>query len=165
MVQDAEQFLLRWRLAALAGPFLPVPAKPLMAGVFPPHVVQRMMGSGGVFYLPDTMPVPSRDQLRVMLDGALHRGEKQEHLAEWFDIVRSDNSARNQMDPFARLFELQHYWRILHQRHANAIYRRIGKLKSAFAAIFSVRTEQISQDLTAIRKRLGGDWLERTVVN
>ena len=160
-VHDCDQFLLRWRLSGLAGPCLPIPAEPLMAGVFPAAVVQQLMDSGGVFYIPDTMPIPSRDQLRGMLDDALHSGGKPDHLAEWMEIVRAGNMARNQMDPFVRHFELQHYWRILHQRHASAVHRNVGKLEAAFAKILAVGTQQIHSDLIAVRKRLGSDWLDR----
>jgi hypothetical protein len=132
-----------------------------MAGVFPIDVVKKWMGAGGVFYLPDTMPIPSRDQLRGMLEHALHRGDKPGHLTEWLEIVRADNPARNRMDPFIRYFELQHYWRILNQRHPSAICRKKEKLRNAFGRIFDVGSQQIKRDLADIRGRLGDDWLDR----
>lgn len=158
---ECKPFLLRWRLAGLAGPYLPIPAKPLLAGTFPLTVVQELIAAGGVFFLPDTMPIPSRDQLRDMLDHALHRGDKPVHLEEWLDMVRPDNTARNRMDPFIRYFELEHYWRILRQRHSTAIYRKSGKLESAFATYLRIVDRRIHEDMIAIRKRLGSDWLER----
>ena len=160
-IDDCNQFLLRWRLAGLAGPYLPVPSKPLMAGCFPLSVVQQLMGAGGVFYVPDTMPIPSQCRLRGLLDDALHSGESPEHLNEWLDIVSAGNTAKNKMDPFARTFELQHYWRILHQRHASSISRKIGNCQSVLASIFEVSPTQIKHDLTQIRGRLGDGWLER----
>lgn len=161
-VEECNRMFVRWRLRGLAALYLPMPSKPLMAGVFPLSVVSQLMQAGGVFYLPDTMPVPSRDQLRGLLDHALHRGQHPEHLEEWLEIVRADNMARNRMDPFVRLFEIQHYWRILHQRHASAIYRKTGKLEAAFGGLFGVTEKRIHNDLIRIRKRLGGDWLDRT---
>jgi hypothetical protein len=77
------------------------------------------------------------------------------------EIIRRDNSARNQMDPFVRYFELQHYWRILHQRHPNAIYRKAGKLREAFGNVFGITNERIKEDLKVFRRRLGKDWLQR----
>ena len=156
-----KPFLTRWRLESLAGPYLPVPIKPLMAGVFPYTAMKQMMDAGGVFFLPDTMPIPSRDQLRGMLDHALHKGEKPEHLKGWLDIVGADNMAKNRMDPYIRMFELQHFWRILHNRHASAIHRRTGKLEEAFGKVFNVGTQQIKSDLANIRKQLGIEWLDR----
>jgi hypothetical protein len=133
-----------------------------MAGVFPISVVQQMMEAGGLFYLPDTMPIPSRDQLRGTLEDALHRGERPDHLQEWLEIVRAGNTARNRMDPFARWFELQHYWRILHQRHLSAINRKLGKLEDVFGNVFKVGAQQIHKDLIEIRSILGKDWLDRS---
>ncbi len=132
-----------------------------MAGCFPLSVVQQLMGAGGVFYIPDTMPIPSQSQLRGLLDDALHSGESPEHLNEWLDIVSAGNTAKNKMDPFARTFELQHYWWILHQRHASSISRKIGNCQSVLASIFEVSPNQIKHDLTEIRGRLGDHWLER----
>ena len=160
-VKDASPFLVRWRLSGLAGPYLPAPAKPFFAGTFPISVVQQLAECGGVFFLPDTMPIPSRDQLRGMLDDALHRRENVEHVAKWLDIVRSDNVAKNKMTPFMRYFELQHYWRFLNRRHASAIYRKTGKLEEAFGRVFEVSPRKIHLDMIEIRKRLGSDWLDR----
>lgn len=161
-IDDCNPFLLRWRLAGLAGPYLPIPSKPLMAGSFPLSVVQQLMGAGGIFYVPDTMPIPSQSQLRGLLDDALHGGESPEHLKEWLDIGRAGNTAKNKMDPFARMFELQHYWRILHQRHPSSISRKIGNCQGVLASFFEVSQNQIKHDLTEIRNRLGDHWLERT---
>ena len=86
-VEECNQMFVRWRLCGLAAPYLPMPSKPLMAGAFPFSVVSQLMQSGGVFYLPDTMPVPSRDQLRGLLEHALHRGQHPDHLEEWLEIV------------------------------------------------------------------------------
>lgn len=160
-IAECNPFLLRWRLAGLAGPYLPVPSKPLMAGSFPLSVVQQFMGAGGVFYIPDTMPIPSQSQMRGLLDDALHRGESPDHLREWLDIGRAENMAKNRMTPFVRMFELQHYWRILHQRHASAMSGNIGRCQNALATILKVRPEQIKQDLTEIKNRLGDHWIER----
>lgn len=156
-----EAFLLRWRLQSLAAPYLPVPLQPLMAGMAPWTVVQRLMQVGGLFFLPDTIPLPSRDQLRGMLEHALHRGEQPEHLAEWLHIIRSDNTARNQMDKYARLFEIQHYWRILHARYASALQGNLGRVESALAEAFGVSKETMKADVATIRRRLGTDWRQR----
>jgi hypothetical protein len=159
--EELIPFLKRWRLSSLAGPYLPVPLGPLMAGGLPTTVLSQLAEASGIFFLPDTMPIPSREQLRSMVDDALHRGSSHEHLGEWMEIIRRDNSARNQMDPFVRYFELQHYWRILHQRHPNAIYRKAGKLREAFGNVFGITNERIKEDLKVFRRRLGKDWLQR----
>jgi hypothetical protein len=156
-----EEFFARWRLQSLAGPYLPVPLQALMAGSFPWTVVQHLMRAGGVFFLPDTMPIPSRDQLRGLLDHALHRGEQPDHLNEWLHIIRSSSGARNQLDRFARLFEIQHYWRLLRQRHASALEGNISRVETALARFFGISPASIHADLIEIRDRLGEAWLDR----
>jgi len=159
--EELDAWLLRWRLAALAGPYLPVPAKPLMAGAFPMSIASKLMGAGGVFYLPDTMPIPSRDQLRGMIDNALHKGDKPEHLAEWLEMVDAANLAKNRLDPYMRYFELQHYWRVLHERHRSTIHRKFGSVEEVLAGVLGCGSQQVKRSMNAIRKKLGKDWLDR----
>ena len=104
------------------------------------------MRAGGVFYLPDTMPIPSRDQLRGMLDDALHRKEQPAHLNEWLQMVRAGNSARNQLDPFARAFEVQHYCRVIHQRHPAALINNTGRFEEALARFLNVSSQLGSEN-------------------
>ncbi|PHR90592.1 MAG: hypothetical protein COA78_34950 [Blastopirellula sp.] len=160
-VDQCKEFCTRWRLDDLVAPYLPVPSKPKMAGQIPETILENLFQSGGLFYLPDTIPLPSRDQLRSLLDDALHREDTSEHLAEWQNIIRSDNFAKNQMNPFIRKLELQHYWKLLHQRHSSAINRRIGKLHEIFAERLETTPKQIKNDLTSIKKQLGADWEKR----
>jgi hypothetical protein len=156
-----EEFFTRWRLQSLAGPYLPVPLQALIAGSFPWTVVKHLMRAGGVFFLPDTMPIPSRDQIRGQLDDALHHGEQPDHLSEWLNIVRASNSARNQLDRFARLFEIQHYWRLLCQRHTSILEGNIGRVEIALGRFFGISLGAIHADLIEIRERLGKGWLDR----
>lgn len=153
-------FFCRWRLRGLAAPFLPVPLQPLMAGQMPEVVLQRHLQTGGLIVVPDTFPVPSRDEFRRMLDDALHRSPP-EHLADWMMIIASDNTAKQAISRFARLFELQHYWRVLHHRHPSAFRRKTTVLKQIFASYFETGEQSIHQDLIEIRRRLGDDWIER----
>ena len=157
---DCRRFLLRWCLQGLAAPYLPVPLPPLLAGV-QPKVAMQLMEAGGVFFLPITMPVPSRDELRSALDDALHGGDQPEHLEEWLHIIRSENPAKNSMDKFARRFEVQHYWRILHSRHASALKGNLGKVEEVLAEEFGLKRSTISGDIREIREHLGKDWLDR----
>jgi len=111
--------------------------------------------------LPETMAIPSREQLRGLLVDSLHRGADSQHLDEWLHIIRATNPARTQMDRFARLFEIQHYWRILHARHEAALNGNTGKIEAALGQVFDISTETIHADLIKIRDRLGGAWLDR----
>ena len=156
-----EGFFSRWRLQGLAGPYLPVPLQALLAGSLPLSTFPQLMRAGGVFCLPDTLPLPSRDQLRGSIDDALHRGERPEHLEEWLNIARAGNTARNRLVRFGRLFEIQHHLRLLQKRHPSSLRGNIGRIEKSLAIFLDMKTESIHADLIEIRKRLGKDWLER----
>jgi hypothetical protein len=68
MAADFAAFHARWRLAGLAAPYLPLPLAPQV-----PALGRRDPGpTGGVtIFLPDTFPVPSRDELRDAIEDAL----------------------------------------------------------------------------------------------
>lgn len=156
-----EAFFTRWRLQGLAAPYLPIPLRPLMGGDFPSSVVPQVNRAGGAFCLPDTFPVPG-ESLREMMEDALRGSEPPEHLKEWQELISARNAARKPLVRYARLFELQHYWRILHHRHATVIYRRLRVLKEVLAAFFGVYSNTIHRDLLFIGKQLGKDWVERS---
>jgi hypothetical protein len=138
-------FFARWRLKGLAAPGLPIPLQPLMAGVLPAYIVRQLDDLGGIFFFPDTFPIPSRDELRWLLEDAIHGSDNPEHLSEWMQIVRASNLAKNKIGMYARVFKLQHYWRILQQRHAKALQRRTGKLKEVLASFLGVKAGLIHQ--------------------
>src|SRR3954470_7644293 len=85
---EVVKFLVRWRLLKLPGPQLPEPLKPMMGGKFPGSIIEQLMDAGGLFNIPDIFPIPSRDELRGMLQGAL-RSDNDSHLAQWQAIVHS----------------------------------------------------------------------------
>jgi hypothetical protein len=153
-------FLCRWRLQGLAAPYLPVPLQPQLAGEVPTSVLNRYLQTGGLFVVPDTFPVPSRDEFRGMLDDALH-GSPPDHLAEWMAFVARDNTAKQTITRFARLFQLQHYWRVLHNRHPLALRRKSTVLKQVLASFLKTSEKSIHLDLIEIRSRLGNKWLDR----
>lgn len=156
-VADLHRFLLRWRLSALAAPNLPVPLQPMVPAA--PILMQGPLSQvGRVFYFPDTFPIPSRDLLREVLDDAL-RADPQEHLREWTALIARDNAAKKTINRFGRLFELQHYCRVLHEQHCAALTRNVGRLKAAFAQYFEVTPETIHADFGFLRRRLCDRWL------
>lgn len=154
------EFCVRWRLQGLAGPRIPIPMRPMMGGQFPLAIVAQLMRAGGVFNWPDTFPVFARDELREMLTDALRRPESSEHLAGWHDIIGSSNKAKNQIGSFERRFRLQHFWRLLRERHADVFSRRLNRIERAFAAYFGITESTIHLDRAAIAKALGDDWDE-----
>lgn len=156
-----RQFLVHWRLNEIIGPDLPVPIRPMMAGVFPLSVAEQLMQTGGVFNLPDTFPIPSRDELRTLLATVLRPTDDVSHLSEWFHLIRKDNAAKNTLDKFARLRVIVHYWRVIHSRYSDVLVRRKEKLRLAFAKFLGVSDDTIKLDLRTIQKRLGNGWEHR----
>jgi hypothetical protein len=119
------------------------------------------MNSGGAFVLPDIYSVPSREQLRGMLEDSLHRASSAEHLSDWMKLIAADNAAKKSFAMFARLFEVQHYYRLLHHRHEAALRRKLGPVKDALAAFLEVERRTIDEDLKFLNQRLGPEWIQR----
>ena len=140
-------FCVRWRLQGLAGPRVPVPMRPMMAGQFPLSIVEQLMRAGGVFNWPDTYPIHSRDEMRELLSNALGLfDDEKEHLRGWLKIIAPQSRTKNQINAFHRRFLLQHYWRLLQQRHPLTLKRRIERVDFAFAEFFDADDKSISND-------------------
>lgn len=157
-VRAFENFFIRWRLDGMPAPFAPVP----LSLHFPVCDLRPMVGhmrrGGTTFYLPDIFPVPSRDELRRMLEESLRAETLTDHLATWTEIVQSDNAARNQIGRYARIFEIQHYLRALYIRHRNSLQKKKTALKQALAAFLSVSVDAVEADLQLIAHSLGPKW-------
>jgi hypothetical protein len=156
-----REFLLRWRITELAGPYLPSAMQILTAGFIPQLQLNRLNESGGLLFIPDISPIPSRDELREILEDSLHPREPPDHLSEWFEIIRAKNPAKNRLGRFSRVFELQHYCRIMQDRHGAALVGNLGRWEVAMASYLEVSDETIHQDMILIRSRLGGHWMIR----
>ena len=153
--EAVREFLIRWRLAEIVAPDMPVPHTPVMHGQVPISVVDQIARAGGVFSYPDTFPVPSRDQLRNMVVNANRPDNASDHLAEWYEITSPRNSAKNQLDRFARFRTLCHYWRVLCTRHAANLHRKTDGLNHALGEHLGVSENTIRADVRRIRSRLG----------
>jgi hypothetical protein len=151
--KHASDFLVRWRLIGMAGPRLPIPMRPMLGGQFPLSIVKQLMAAGEIFNLPDTFPIPSRDELRELLDEAV-RSERPDHLGEWMKITGKNNPAKNRIDRFSRVFELHHYWQLLQVRHQPYLRGRLTKLRFVLAQYLGASEDSIRADLGLIR-RLG----------
>ncbi len=157
-----EEFFTRWRLLGMAAPYLPIPLQPLMAGTLPVSVLPQLFRAGGVICIPDTFPIPSRDELRNLLEPILHGGPKPDHLTEWMEFVAKDNVAKRPIAHFGRLLEFQHYYRILHHRHRDVLRGNSKALKRVMARVLQTTEKTVVGDLRLIRQRLGKDWLDRS---
>jgi hypothetical protein len=157
-------FLVRWRLRGLAAPTLPIPIQPLMGGDFPVTILQQLIRAGGVFNWPDIAPIPSREELRDILEDALRGRESPEHLQGWMEIVAGNNTARNQIARYATIFELQHYWRVLCRRYPEIQEGNVERLRFAFAEFLEVSDGKIAADLSLIRDQLGTNWAQMAML-
>jgi hypothetical protein len=155
-----EDFLRRWRLNRLVAPEVPEPIGPYLAPLSASEALRRIHMGGALFHLPDIFPIPSRDELRNVLDDG-RAGDTPEHLVEWATIIRSGNKGKKELYAFGRRFELQHLWRALHQRHGKALHGAGSALLSVMSEQLSVSTGTIRRDLVEIKKRLGPDWYPR----
>jgi hypothetical protein len=156
----------RWELAGLVGPYLPIPLQPrLPVPAQAIHLLPAMVKSGGVFmYFPRTHPIPNRKELRERIEHALSRASAPDHIKAWVDLIDAENPGKNGLHRYVRLFRLQHWWRLIHHRHAPAVIGRIERLQKAFG-IFLIgddpddkNFETIRNDLGFISKRLGRGW-------
>jgi hypothetical protein len=153
-VLATQEFLVRWRLMGLAAKNLPLPLQPQTPVSEPILAMGPAYSAGGLFYFPDTFPVPSRDELRQILDDALHGHVLPEHLHGWLAMIRGDNPAKNQLPRYARLFEIQHYYRIICDRHPD-LRGHSGTLQQGLAQFLNCREGTIAKDLIFIRQRQG----------
>ena len=79
-------------------------------------------------------------------------------------MIRSGNKAKNRLSRFARIFGLQHYWRVLANRHGAGLRSAAGKLDAIFAEWLGVSEGTVRQDRREMTRRLGEKWLERNSV-
>ncbi len=157
-----ERYCARWRLINLLGPFLPVPIGTQFPALAPQISIQNSRSSGyGLAAIPDTQSLPSAEELRSHLE-EIRMASTPEHLREWFAIEGASNPSKNLLARYARVFEVQHYWRVVHLRHSNALHRRQGRLMASLASFLNVSGDAIQRDANLIKERLGhNQWWDR----
>jgi hypothetical protein len=148
--------------------YLPQPMQPQSPVLLPQRASFMLRGGGAMIYLPETAPVPDRDTLREMAEAALVRDANGEHLREWTEIVAAYSQGKKQIVRYSRLFQLQHFWRVLHHRWGDRLKCKGERLQYAFAAFFlpdkdsTTVVETIRKDLQFLADRLDGpDWYRR----
>lgn len=158
--QNAQEFLVRWRLLGMAGIRLPNPMRPMLSGNFPTSILRQLMAAGGLFNLPDIYPIPSRDTLRAILEEAV-RAARPEHLNEWMKITQSNNLTKTPIARLSRVLEVQHYWELLFERHKAHLTGQVIRLHEALAAFLNTTADNIKKDLQFLRRQLGKAWPNR----
>jgi hypothetical protein len=139
-----DGFLARWQLAGMAGPYLPGPLGPLIPVLSEALITQLMRAGGAMLYFPRNFAIPSEDELRPLIEDAIRGHEPEPHLAPWMEIVSNANPNKGEMmRHYGRIFELQHYLRLLRERHSTALKDNIGRLQQAFADYFGCSPDQI----------------------
>ncbi|MEW4529426.1 hypothetical protein [Maioricimonas sp. JC845] len=151
-VHEFRKFFERWRLQGLDAPHLPRPLAPRLPDLFANAPAGVCSTS-----LPDIYPTLGRGAMDECLEDALRGAGQPPHLAGWMEIVEKDNPAKNRIGKLARQFRLQHFWRILHQRHDTALSRRRKALRHCFAEFLNVSEDTVRSDLREIECCLGPD--------
>jgi hypothetical protein len=155
-VTARDAFLTRWSLRGLAGPFLASSPMPdfgagtgdLSASARPPGLTMSY---------PSIFPTPEPQVLRAMIEEAIARRRKlPEHLRAWGELVEGDSQAKKAIAGHARVFLLQHCWRLLFSRHAEALAGHVHDVRLAVATFLGVGEESIRKDLTTLAKARGG---------
>jgi hypothetical protein len=158
-LEEFTALYIRWRLQDCDGPYLPSPLTQQLPVQHLSAMLGHMKEGGRSFYFPDTLPIPSRDVLRALIEESLrHRSSSPVHLAEWQNLIDGSQTAKNQLSRYARLFPLQHYIRELHTRHGSFLRNSRIHLRDAFGEYFGLSSATIEADLAFIDKRLGRGW-------
>lgn len=151
-------FSTKWRLSCLTAPFLPVPL-PIQAPTIDTPLGQHFQTQVGMrsIAIPDIFPMPSGSEVQELLEGATTSPEApdNQHLSEWLELCSKSNRNQPPFQRYERLFELQHYTRILYSRHAGALSRKQSQLQVVFGEYFGVTDDTIKRDFAFLQKRLG----------
>lgn len=62
-------------------------------------------------------------------------------------LIAKDKTVKTPRRKFDRLFEVQHYCRLLHQRHAAALKRKMQHVNAALASFLGTTSSTIKHDL------------------
>lgn len=143
-------FCSRWRLAGLAGPYLPVPAQPSCHVLPEAKDLQRTYAAGAVLHLPDIYPLSVLTQLVVPeLEGDTHQ-----HLEDWSTIIDAGNRNKaKHIDRLGRQLVVHHLWRILQARHPLAIRRKKKWISTVLADYVQVEPLAVQGYLAAFISR------------
>lgn len=155
---ELRDFCHRWLLQTFAGPYLPLPIEPQVPNLISTLEGQATCEGTATFSISDIFPVSGRGELLSAVDDAIHGGERPSHLAGWFAIIASANSAKAPIHRSVRLFRFQHFVRILYGRHAKVLYRKKTHVLDALAEFFSVSQDTVKDDWRYLNDRIGQDW-------
>jgi hypothetical protein len=155
VAKSFNEFMIKWQIQQLPGPYLPFPS-PMNLSADPTDIERSSAKAAKltVAIIPDTMPLPEESLLRKRFEAARQQKDLP-HLQEWTSIIAASNPGKSTFDPYARLFEIQHYLRSLILRHPRVFFRKKRALEEAFADFFQVSRDTIYRDLGQLCERLG----------
>ena len=141
--QQLQAFCHRWRLQQLVAPGLPLPqSRQMLQGQLLSATLQAEGSGFGVVLIPDTMPIPRESELRSLMHDAI-RATGTAHLTDWLRIITPANPAKKELVRYARIFEVQHYYRCLMSRHAAACQRQKFLIMPVLAASASTHSAML----------------------
>ena len=160
--QQLQAFCHRWRLQQLVAPGLPLPqSRQMLQGHLLSATLQAEGSGFGVVIIPDTMPIPRESELRSLMHDTIQATDTA-HLTDWLRIITPANPAKKELVRYARIFELQHFYRCLMSRHAAACQRQKFLIMPVLAEYLGVSDDTIRKDLSLIQGQLGKAWWQRS---
>ena len=138
-----KSFCEKWRLQGMTTLDLPLVIQPQLTAktVYTPN---SHPGSVTPF-LPDIFPVDAKGVNAQALENA-RMSIDSPHLHEWKSLISISSRKKKKIDPYARQFRLQHFWRVLKQRYPGQLRRRKAVIEEAFGRYFDVNSRVIGRD-------------------
>ncbi len=146
---DFTGFYRRWRLRHLMTHELPVPVAPKVTARGALEGNALMNGGGVCVWQPDTVPVSSGDQLKVMLDDMRLSGDN-DHLDEWINKFSKTGTNSHTIHKFGDVLTVHFYRNLLQERHPNMFNRRKGKVIAAFGEYLGLSPRPIQRIIRLI---------------
>jgi hypothetical protein len=151
-----KQFCIRWQLKRITGPYLPAPLLPQFPVLSSDLLTDTMRDNGVLIYLPRNFALMGEQELRQLLEDVIRGTPTAGHLRGWVEFASTRRKNKGQeFVRFGRLFELQHYWRVLYSRWETILDREKTDVMQAFADFFHKSLQQIKSDLTAVLSNRG----------
>lgn len=151
---EFDAFYARWRLQQLLTKELPCPLPVQIPLVAVPSTLLPSGSRAVSVYLPDITPLPTGHRLEAWL--AEHLSPQADgHLAEWGRISRWNRPHDREIEHFARVFILHHFWTVVARRYPTTMAKQESRIKVAFARFLDLELRTLCNDLKFIKERLG----------
>lgn len=157
-LEQWQLFYARWRLNKLVAPGLPDPVGAQWADLgrdfTPAHLRESTRGPR----MSDTQMLPDAETLRSLMKES-RADDADKHLRDWKRLIDPSNPSKvQQIARYARIFRLQHYWKVLYSRHGISLKGERGRLELAFADYLDIDVSSIHSDCQLLRDQLGHYW-------